>query len=228
MKVITVLLLVILAASAAFCGDIVTVPTANQLKAGQVDVAYYYLGLDTSAPQPSFVQIQTIYVGLTDRLEVDIHRYDPEKNLDKSVTIVNGSIVLVPETAMTPSVVFGGRNLGGTTTTNAPVESDKRSWFISAAKNITPMLPTGPKLPLVRIHASLGTEDWTLLGIDRHKGLFGGVQALFTPELGAIALQDGEDLITGLTYMPGNKGLTIKGGTYGDHWWAGISYLKAM
>ena len=228
MKIISIAVTVILLTCAAYAGDIVTVPTANQLKAGQFDVAYYYLGLDMPAGAPSSLQAQTVYIGLTDRIEIDAHRYDPESNLDKTSTIVNASVLILGETAATPAVVIGGRNITGEETTNGPVDSDKRSWFISAAKNVTPMLPGGPKLPLIRLHASLGTKDWTLLGEDRHAGLFGGVQALLTPEIGAIALHDGQDLITGLTYTPGNKGLTIKGGGYGKHWWSGISYAKSM
>ncbi len=34
-----------LLASVAFAADIVTVPTANQLKAGEIDVAAYYIGV---------------------------------------------------------------------------------------------------------------------------------------------------------------------------------------
>ncbi|MBI2843773.1 MAG: hypothetical protein HYX78_10270 [Armatimonadetes bacterium] len=228
MKAIVIIVAVLLAAGAAYSGDIVTVPTANQLKAGEIDVAYYYLGLDMPVGLPSSLQAQTVYIGLTDRIELDVHRYDPEKALDKTSTIVNASLLILGETAVTPAIVIGGRNITGETTTNGPVDSDKRSWFISAAKNVTPMLPGGPKLPLVRLHASLGTKDWTLLGEDRHAGLFGGVQALLTPEIGAIALHDGQDLITGLTYTPKNRGLTIKGGGFGKHWWSGISYARSL
>jgi len=227
MRVIAILVLTLVAVSAAYCADIVTVPTANQLKAGQVDVAYYYLGLDSEAPAPTKVGAHTLYVGITDRIELDLHRYDP--NRDKTSTIVNATVLLLPETALNPAVVIGGRNLGGEKTTNNPtVDSKKKSWFISAAKNVTPMLPGGPKLPLVRLHVSLGTKDWTLLGESRHSGLFGGVQALLTPEIGAVVLHDGRDLITGLTFTPANKGVTLKGGMFGDHWWVGISYAKTI
>lgn len=230
MKSIVVLCLVLVSVTAAFSADIVTVPTANQLKAGEADIAYYYLRLDNDDPVvPANVHIQTVYVGLTDRIELDIHRYDPEKDLDKTATIYNASVLLMEETAEMPAVVVGVRNIGETeTTNNTAVDSGKRSWYLSAAKNITPMLPGGPQLPLIRVHASIGTKDYTLLGEDRHGGLFGGVQALLTPEIGAVALYDGADLITGLTYTPGNTGLTIKGGTFGDNWWAGLSYAKSL
>jgi len=229
MKAVVVLLVALTTMSAAYAADIVTVPTANQLKAGEVDVAYYHLSLDLPAPAPQSLEAQTLYVGLTDRIEVDAHRYDPEKDSDKTSTILNASVLVMPETATSPALVIGGRNLTGEKTTNNPaVDSKKRSWFISAAKNVTPMLEGGPKLPLVRLHLSLGTKDYTLLGEDRHGGLFGGVQALLTPEIGAVGLYDGQDLITGLTFTPRGKPLTLKGGTFGDHWWIGLSYLKSL
>lgn len=86
--------------------------------------------------------------------------------------------------------------------------------------------PEKPGAPLVRVHLSLGTEDWTLLGEKRHDGLFGGLQFLLRPELGLVLLDDGEDVITGLTIMPNNSDLTFKLGTYGGHSWYGISYRK--
>ena len=226
-KVIAVLLLVLLA-STAYCADIVTVPTANQLKARQFDIADYYLGLDNPDPQPQSLHAQTLYLGITDQLEVDIHRYDPQADRDKTSIVLNASYLVHQETATTPNVVIGVRNLAEEKTTLAPVDSKKRSWYISAAKNITPMTASGPQLPLIRLHASLGTVDNTLLGEKRHEGLFGGVQALLRPDIGAVAVYDGQDLITGLTYTPGSKDLTLKGGTFGKHWWIGASYVKKM
>jgi hypothetical protein len=224
-KVVLLAVVLLLVCSAVFAADIVTVPTANQLKAGQMDVAYYYLGLDMPKGAPQSIQAQTLYVGVTDQLEVDFHRYDPEKNTDRISTIVNASVLLMSETASRPSVVVGGRNLGaGQTTLNPVANSEKTSWFLSMAKNVTPMTPQGPKLPLIRVHLSVGTKDNTLLGESRHEGLFGGLQALLTPEIGAVALYDGTDTITGLTFTPKGAAYTIKGGTYGDHWWVGLSY----
>ena len=214
--------------SAAYAADIVTVPTANQLKAGEVDVAYYYLGLDLPSAAPQSLQAQTIYYGLTDKVEIDLHRYDPESDKDKTSVIVNGTVLLLQESPTTPNVVLGVRNLTGETTTRAPINSDKVSLFVCAAKNVTPMTPEGPVLPLVRVHLGIGTEDWTLLGEKRHQGLFGGVQMLLHKEIGAVALYDGQDIITGVTYTPGNKGVTVKAGTFGKHWWMGISYAAKL
>jgi len=210
-------------AASGFAADIVTVPTANQLTKGQMDVAYYYLGLDIPEPGPQNVQAQTLYLGLTDRIELDLHRYDIDKLGD--AIIFNASVSLMRETMMTPDVVIGGRNITGEDVGGVP-DSDKRSWYIAAAKtlNLPEMGP--PKMPIIRLHGALGTRDHTLLDEDRHKGLFGGVQMLLTPQLGLVALHDSQDLITGLTFTPKNTGLTLKGGTYGDHWWVGVSWAK--
>lgn len=220
--VLTALLLVI-ASTLAFCADIVTVPTANQLKKGQIDLAYYYIGLDMPESGPQNVNVQTFYVGLSDKLELDLHRYDVDKL--GTGTILNATWCIMRESAVTPDLVIGGRNITGEEVGAVP-GSDKKSWFIAGAKTLN--LPVGgpPKLPIIRLHAGLGTRDHTLLGEDRHDGLFGGVQILLAPQVGAVVLHDAQDVITGLTFTPANSRLTFKGGTFGDHWWVGISYAK--
>jgi len=219
---------------AAYADDIVTMPTANQLKAGEVDIAAYYLGLDFPSFMPQHVQYQTAYVGVTDWLEIDAHRADVDKDRDSVVLVASAR--LLSEGPKRPDLVFGVRNLAGIQTTNAnnPATccderemSKKRSYFLSAAKTFF-VEPTKPGPPLVRVHLSLGTEDWTLLGEKRHNGLFGGLQMLFQPNLGAVVQHDGQDLITGVTFMPGNMGLTLKAGGYGDHWWVGVAFRKDL
>lgn len=222
-SVVLVTAALLLTAGAAFPGDIVTVPTANQLGQGQMDAAYYYIGLDAPPGAPENVQVQTYYLGLTDKLEVDVHRYDID--LVGGDTIVNATWALLRETPVTPDVVVGGRNILGTQVGLDP-RSDKTSWFVTAAKTLKLPAMGPPTIPIIRLHAGLGTKDYTLLGEDRHAGIFGGVQALLTPEIGAIALHDARDLITGLTYSPQDTGFTVKGGTFGDHWWVGLSWAK--
>lgn len=219
-------------AGSVLADDIVTMPTANQLKQGEVDVAAYYLKLDMPNagphPAPQFVDYQTLYVGLTDRLEVDAHRADVQR--DRDATIIVASYKVLGETQALPDVVIGCRNLFGTATTNNPAvkgKSDDQSYFICGAKTLF-MNPAKPGPPLVRVHVGLGTEDWTLLGEVRHRGLFGGLQFLFRPDVGAVVENDGQDMITGLTIMPKGTGLTIKGGGFGDHWWAGMAFRKAF
>ncbi len=228
MRYILLTLILLLASGCVWADDIVTMPTANQLKGGDVDIAVYYLGLDFPDNMPQHVQYQTLYVGLTDRIELDVHRANVDK--DKDSTILVGSVKLLCESPTTPDLVFGCRNIGGTATTNVPAVRDKskdRSYFLSAAKTFF-FNPAAPGPPLVRVHLSLGTEDWTLLGEKRHEGIFGGLQFLFRPDLGAVIQNDGQDLITGITYMPINTGLTFKAGTFGDHWWVGVAFRKNL
>lgn len=224
MRYLFVAVMVLLAVSCAFADDIVTMPTANQLKAGQVDAAAYYLHLDNPSVAPQFVQYQTLYVGVTDKLEIDAHRSAVDKS--ETATILVASYKLFSETAQLPDVVVGCRNLGGTATSPDP-KSEDRSYFVSAAKTFF-FNPAAPGPPLVRVHLSVGTADWTLLGEKRHQGIFGGLQFLLHPEVGLVVQNDGQDTITGVTYMPKNTGLTFKGGTFGSHTWMGVAYRATM
>jgi len=233
MRYLSLIAALVLACGCVWADDIVTMPTANQLKAGEVDVAAYYIGLDFdpgppgSPSPPDNVLYQTLYVGLTDRIELDAHRADVDG--DEESVIVVGSFKLLSESPTRPDMVVGCRNIFETATTNSPArdKSKDRSYFLSAAKTFF-FNPAAPGPPLVRLHLSLGTKDWTLFGEERHKGLFGGLQFLFMPYLGAVVQNDGQDLITGITYMPIGTGLTFKGGTYGDHWWAGVAFRKDL
>ncbi|MCX6343616.1 MAG: hypothetical protein NT018_00915 [Armatimonadetes bacterium] len=229
MKYLFLVILLLFVVSCAFADDIVTMPTANQLKAGELDAAVYYLNLDTPAGAPQFVQMQTLYYGLTDKLELDIHRSAIDNV--KTSTILVGSYKLLSESPTTPDLVVGCRNIGGAATLpDAPGISNKtrdRSYFLAAAKTFF-FNPEQPGPPLVRVHLGIGTEDWTLLGEKRHDGIFGGLQFLLRPELGLVVEHDGQDLITGITIMPKNSGLTIKGGMFGDHTWVGIAYRAEL
>jgi len=225
LTVVTVAVLALLATT-AFAGDIVTMPTANQLRAGEVDVAYYILNLDDVCGPSGMVEevkAQTVYVGITDWLEVDAHRYDPD--VGKTDTIMNATVLLRREDANGPDVVVGVRDIAGNMG-GAPGTAPRMSYHISMARTINPPIAGPPKGPIFRVHASLGTKDVTLLGEKRHQGAFGGLQVLARPsypQIGLIALYDGQDAITGVTFTP--KGWpTIKGGTFGRHSWVGINY----
>lgn len=224
LSLLAALLLLAVAAGAAWAGDIVTVPTANQLKAGEADVAAYYISVDQGALiaplRPldiEFVRAQTLYVGLTDRVELDVHRYDVDKV--GAQTIFNSTFMIQPEDLTRPIVVIGGRDLSQA--------YGHASYSISVAKTLNPPVGGPPTMPIVRLHLSVGTKDETLFGEERHEGLFGGVQMVLKPVdpmLGLIVLYDGQDIITGLTVVPEPGWPTIKGGTFGGHTWVGISY----
>lgn len=214
--------------SVAFAADIVSVPTANMMKAGQTDLAAYYFFLDFEKPQSQFVRVQTLYVGLTDKLELDLHRYDVDAPGAPSYIIPPEILVianyrLMAETATQPDLVIGAKDLAERG--NNPAVPHKTSYYLCAAKTLNPPAPgAAPKLPIWRLHLSIGTEDPSLLGETRHEGLFGGVQVLVTPQIGAVVMHDQRDLITGITFTPNPKWPTFKAGTFGDHTWVGINY----
>lgn len=218
------LVVVALTAGAALAGDIVTVPTANQVRAGEIDVAAYYIVVEDGSLIPplrgmgiDFIRAQTVYMGLTDEVEVDAHHYDIDGVA--ADTIWNATVVVNKETQKRPIVVLGGRDLSNV--------YGHASYFLSAAKTLNPPVGGPPTEPIIRLHASVGTEDNTLFGEPRHEGLFGGVQILLrpsSPALGLVALYDGQDVITGLTFVPEPGWPTLKGGTFGGHWWVGASY----
>ncbi len=224
LSVVLGLLLVALGAGVASAGDIVTVPTANQVKAGEIDLAGYYIFVDNDALvdaiQPldiGSVRAQTFYMGLTDEVELDIHRYDVDKVGKDS--IYNLSVLLLKEDAKRPNLIIGGRDLTKV--------YGHASYYLCAAKTMNPPVGGPPTGPIYRLHLSVGTEDNTLFAEGRHEGLFGGVQILFRPSnpaVGLVALYDATDVITGLTYVPKPRWPTFKGGTFGGHWWVGVSH----
>jgi len=214
-----------LAAGAGMAADIVTVPTANQLKAGEVDVAAYYISVDEDSLIPAlhgagieFVRFQTLYVGVTDKVELDAHRADVDTAVPE--TIWNATVLLQQEDARRPAMVLGGRDLSRV--------YGHASYFLSAAKTLNPPTEGPPTEPIIRLHLSLGTADHqTLFMEERHEGIFGGIQCLLRPSdpaVGLIGLYDGQDVITGITVVPEPGWPTLKAGTYGGHWWVGVSH----
>jgi len=203
-------------ATVAPAADIVTVPTANQLKQGNVELNYFHIELDAPRSMPQAIRAQTLCVGLTDAIELDAHRYDVDKVGDD--TIWNATYKLMDESLLTPDLVVGVRDV--------TADMAGASYFVSAAKTLNPSGAGADMLPVIRGHLSLGTSDDTLLDEERHEGFFGGVQVTLRadPEVGFFALHDGRDLITGGSFTPGPRLPTLKGGTFGDHWWVGLSY----
>jgi hypothetical protein len=222
--VMAAFLLLAITGGAALAADIVTVPTANQLQAGEIDAAIYYISVDRGSLIPplqpldiDFVRVQTLYLGVTDEVELDVHRYDVD--VAGSDTIFNATVVLQHEDLNRPGLVIGGRDLSR--------EYGHASYFLSAAKTLNPPVAGPPTEPIIRLHLSLGTEDNTLFGEERHEGIFGGVQVLLrpaSPAVGVVALYDGQDVITGLTVVPEPGWPTVKAGTFGGHWWIGANY----
>ncbi len=68
---------------------------------------------------------------------------------------------------------------------------------------------------------SCGHELGATSGADRSS-------AFGAPQVGAVGLWDGQDLITGVTFTKEPTWPTIKAGTFGDHWWVGANYTFNM
>jgi hypothetical protein len=212
----------------ALAGDIVTMPTANQMGPGEVDVAQYYISFDYPPGLPGHAYFTTMYVGVTDRIEVDVWYIDANKGF-RNITVLNATGLLLSERkGDCADVVIGVRDAGNDLDKMFVGAGFDRGLFVAAAKTLNP--PAGPpssaNTPIWRLH--LGVGDELGLATDLHRmnkgGVFGGVQALVTPEIGAIALWDGTDDIIGVTYTPDPKGPTYKGGVFGDHLWVGVNY----
>ena len=126
-------------AGAARAADIVTVPTANMVGAGNIDVAAYYIWVDESgliAPIRHLgindVRVQTLYAGLTDRWELDLERFDVDlpDDVNGVETIANLNYLALPETAKNPAVVVGGWDLSD--------QYGHASWYLCTAKTLEP------------------------------------------------------------------------------------------
>lgn len=232
MRALICLFIFLILSICALGDDILTMPTANMLKQGELELSYYHIDLNTPIAQPQIIEVQCIYVGVKDWLELNAQRVAVDK--DATSVVVSGNLRLLQESPTTPDVVFGCRNIGATPTTNNPpfstfnfrAKSANQSYYLCAAKTFFFDHDNSgqPTPPLIRFHAGLGTADWTIGLEERHDGLFGGIQAVITPYLGAILLDDGRDLITGIAIAPGPPGLVIRAGGFGDRWYAGLAY----
>jgi len=211
----------------ALAGDIVTMPSANQVGGGDVDLAQYYVSFDYPPGLPEHAFMTTMYVGVTDRVEVDVWYVDPNEG-SPNVTILNATALLLSQRkGDLVDLVAGVRDIGDDLENLFGPDFD-RGIFVAAAKTLNP--PPGPPTPadcpIWRLHLGVGDELGFATDLNRMNkgGVFGGVQALVTPQLGAIALWDGTDDIVGLTYTPKPAGPTYKGGVFGRHFWLGVEY----
>jgi hypothetical protein len=227
---ILIALLVVLSAGALMANDIVTMPTANLLKAGEIEVGGYYLKMDTPPGVTGCVKIETLYVGVTNQLEINAYNVNPDG--DKQSTLFRINYKVLSEKACQPDVVIGVDNPFKESTTYAkppyaPLNyaslSEKPSFYLCTAKTF-PMTSKGFAGPLVRVHLSAGTETYDILDSQRHSGIFGGLQFRITPQWGFVAEYDRRDLNTSLAYhVPGTQ-LALKVGTQGNIDWFGFAY----
>ena len=212
-----------LAAPGLLAYSIVDVPTANQAALHEVNLAYYSLSIKKSLP-PTHKDIYVAYSTVAPGLELKYIHVDINNGFGTQ-DLVNASYKLMPETAKTPDVVIGVKNIFEDDTSPSPDEQ-KRSFYIATAKTLNPPSPDEPWHPVVRLHVNYGTKE--------HRGLFGGVQIAITPRLGFAAMKItnspyskiflGNEYEFALVYSLGKKGPNIKAGTLGHSTWAGLDY----
>ncbi len=206
----------------AMAEDIGTVPSANQLKKGEVSLSGYWVDLHSPHGAAQNMSYETLAVGITDRLELGVHHMKIDK--DDAATLLVANYKLVSQTATNPDVIVGVRNFTAQPTTIRTSVRDKSSdpsFYVSIAKTYA-LQKDAPAGPSVRIHMSMGTSDWTILYHKRHEGVFGGFQFRVAPWLAAVALHDGSVWISGLTLIP-TKGVALKIGRFDKHDWYSVS-----
>jgi hypothetical protein len=199
--------------SSSRAADIVTMPTANTLKAGQVQVAYYHLWLDYRAVgAPEHLGLGTIYYGATDRLQLDAWVTRPGRG--SGSLVLNPSFVLVKESSSAPNIVVGAQDV-------ANALDYKTSAYLAMAKTITNS--ERKLLPMVRLHLGAGTN--------MNHGVFGGLETTLYGPLGAVVtysqndkILDNRHVIAGLTFTFPHMPVVLKGGVLGRHTWVGIAY----
>jgi hypothetical protein len=230
MRLFCLVAALVFAASVVSAYDIITVPTANLLKQGEIELAYYHAFLRGDNPKPEFMHVETLYVGVTDRLELDAHSYAIDNN-DTSVIVI-GNVKLLSESKDGADVVFGCKNMTATPTVDNPPFSSvnyrklsaDQSYYLCAAKTFQlNNQPAGP--PFLRVQLSLGTPDWTIDLAKRHQGIFGGVQYVITPHIGVSVFDDSRNIITGICYFPTKSNLMLRAGTFASDWLLGIAYM---
>lgn len=170
---LVVLIVAVGLALPAFAGDIVDMPTGNMVPPKNFEVNYIYWDIDTPpGPAPNHIHIFEAFVGITDWLELDAIVADAQN--DDTYVKFNVYGRVLEEKPGQPGVIVGATNI----TESDWIGNDNISPFILAAYNL--MAPAGPPTwsdPLLRAHLAYG---WEAHG-DK---LFGGLQALFTPEIG--------------------------------------------
>jgi len=151
MRFLITVLLILISCTWCWADDVVSMPTANQLKAGEVDVAAYYFGLDNPPGGPQNVNMQALNVGLTDTIEFDVYRADIDTN--KTAAVATVYYKLLSETPTPPDLVVGWKNIFGTqASNNTPTDpnlaenSKDRSYFLCASQTVflSPAVPAPP------------------------------------------------------------------------------------
>lgn len=197
--------------------SIITMPTADVAPPGLINLAAYAVNFDGSTPLgDTSMTVYIAYAAIAKNLELEANVYDYNNSGFKQDFFVL-TYKVAEQTATMPQISVGVKNLNGEMLGNDddPFD-DAPTYFVAAVKVLSGPAPGEPFKPVVRLHVGLGTNY--------HEGLFGGLQALVTPQLGLAALNDANDTLLAATYKPSPNSPTFKAGTLGDHTWFGIDY----
>jgi hypothetical protein len=176
-------------------GDIACMPTGNPVAKGKVEFNYTHWDLWPAPHGPGPEEIGEVFVGVTDRLELDlatVHMRDGfpsgmgpggPTGFTRNVTELNGYLRLIDESPKRPSLILGATNITGThwlpSASTAPLGNDRISPFVVSSLNLHTPEHGAPSWgdPLVRAHAGWGAGY-------HEKRAFGGLQIVWTPKFG--------------------------------------------
>jgi hypothetical protein len=166
----------VLLATPLFAGDIVLMPTGNTVAPGNVELNVIYQTLPP-ANMEGDMAVGEAFVGLFDRLELDVDYINTRGDDTSDFTEVNAYLTLIKEAPNHPSLIAGCTNVFGSDW----LGGDDPSWFVLGAMNLQAPAELNWYEPLVRLHLGYGAKFHR----DRP---FGGLQLKFTPRFGAAVL----------------------------------------
>ena len=193
-------LAVLLTAGTALATDLVTMPLGNRapVLGGEADAIY----VDADGTSVVFLEG---YYQVTPAIEVGVIHVEPEAG--DSQTEISAAYTVLPESMVNPAVIVGAYNLTGSDWG----ASDEIAPYVMAAKTLRlPKLgPPSTADPLIRAHLGYGTEY-------HGDTLFGAVQALLAPNIGAIVLSYQEEFGAAATYIV-KPGIEVSAGVFAEN-----------
>jgi hypothetical protein len=210
---------VLIAQQMVLGSSIITMPTADVAPPGVVNVAAYAVNFNELPPPPaapSGMNVFIAYAGIAKNLELEANVYAQKDGFD-TLTFFNLTYKVAEQTATMPQISVGVKNLLGEDLGNGDVApNDDPTYFVALVKVLSGPAPGEPFKPVVRLHVGLGNN--------LHNGIFGGLQAMLTPQIGLALLSDAESTLISAAFKPSANSPTFKAGTLGDHTWMGIDY----
>ncbi|MCX7598219.1 MAG: hypothetical protein N2512_05055 [Armatimonadetes bacterium] len=202
----------------AWAKDIVSMPESTMMKPSEVELAYIYWDTDI----PEHANVGELFIGLTDRIELDVIHVDLSCPVNDSVTEANLYVKLLDEVpGKQPTLVVGATNITGAdwlpSEEAGPPDGDRRiSPFLVAGYTIRPpkLGPPSWNDPAVRLQLGVGANY-------HEDKPFGILQIAFTPHIVA-AIQNYQGSPGYLVGFESGKGWGIHVGTLGDNPWVHV------